>query len=43
MKCRHMRIANIGPVIEGEVDLKKVVVFVGPCRVQKVVTLGCQA
>ena len=30
MKCRHMRIANMGPVIEGEVDLKKVVVFVGP-------------
>ena len=30
MKCRRMRIANIGPVIGGEVGLKKVVVFVGP-------------
>lgn len=30
MKCSSMRVANMGPVAEGEVDLKKVVVFVGP-------------
>lgn len=30
MKCRRIRIANIGPVTEGEVELKKVVVFFGP-------------
>ena len=30
MKCRRIRIANIGPVTEGEVELKKVVVLFGP-------------
>ena len=30
MKCRRIRIANVGPVREGEVDLKRIVVLVGP-------------
>lgn len=30
MKCGRVRISNIGPVAEGEVDLKKVTVFLGP-------------
>ena len=30
MKCKRIRIENIGPVTEGEVDMKKVLVFIGP-------------
>ena len=30
MKCSRIRVANMGPVAEGEVDLKRVVVLVGP-------------
>ncbi len=30
MKCKRIHIMNIGPVTEGEVDLKKVMVFFGP-------------
>ena len=35
MKCKRIRIANIGPVTEGEVDMKKVLVFIGPSNAGK--------
>ena len=35
MKCRRIRIANVGPVEEGEVDLRKVMVFMGPSNTGK--------
>ena len=35
MKCKRIRIANIGPVREGEVELKKIVVLFGPSSTGK--------
>lgn len=30
MKCKRIRLTNIGPVTDGEIDLKKITVFFGP-------------
>ena len=35
MKCSRIRIRNIGPVTEGEIDLRKVMVFFGPSNTGK--------